>query len=253
MSSKTKVFLAYDERMTLHRPKVLTEDTASPDFVHERPSRLLAVYEALMKLEERLVAEQIQDESHIQSILQGVETFEHEAQCMQELPEHEHKPCCCEVHEQHSHLVSAASLGRFIPLECIPASRETICHVHSEEHYEFMKRLSTLSDKALDELTNDLEDLYFCRDTFGAALLAVGGCVGAVNAVTAPFCATRRAMALVRPPAHHATRDAAMGESNIDIRFKLETCKSLTKKAFFSLTRITISRVTLYNVRLLLL
>lgn len=201
MSSKTKVFLAYDERMTLHRPKVLTEDTKSPDFTHERPSRLLAVYNTLMALEDRLVAEQNQDDYQIiESIIGGT-----------------HKQCralnqgeqfCAEcAHRRYM------SEQRFVPLDVLPATRDIICRVHSQEHYDFMKSTASLSEQELDTLTDEMEDLYFCRDTFGAALLAAGGCVAAVEAVTAPFREARRAMALVRPPAHHATRDSAMGKS----------------------------------------
>eukprot|EP00977_Amphora_coffeiformis_P000124 scaffold28_cov155-Amphora_coffeaeformis.AAC.7 len=204
----TKVFIAYDERMLLHRPKVLTEDTESPDFMHERPSRLFTIYQTLMALEERLIrAEQPKStgvDKIIQSILRGegdehVQGNQHEATLLGPVSS---------PHEQHYY--HSLEERRYIPLEIIPASRETICRVHTERHYEFMKSTSSLSQKALDKLTKESEDLYFCRDTFGAALLAVGGCVAAVDAVTSPFRQSRRAMALVRPPAHHATDDAAM-------------------------------------------
>lgn len=200
MVSKTKVYLAYDERMTLHRPPKMTEDPNSPEFYHERPSRLLAVYQSLMALEKRLLAERDQEEIKIQSIIRG--DFDHDA------------PMIGVTSEGGDNIQQQYLLPeqRFVPLNIIPGSRETICRVHCEEHYDFMKSTSTLSEKALRRLTNDSEDLYFCRDTFGAALLAVGGCVAAVNAVTSPFNIARRAMALIRPPAHHATRDAAMGK-----------------------------------------
>jgi acetoin utilization deacetylase AcuC-like enzyme len=67
-----------------------------------------------------------------------------------------------------------------------------------------------MSPLALRKLTKASEDLYYSHETFAAALLAAGGCLAAARAVTAPGLA-RRAMALVRPPSHHATRDAAMG------------------------------------------
>lgn len=201
MTSKTKVFLAYDERMALHKPKVLTEDTASSEFVHERPSRLLAVYNTLMDLENRLVAEQRQDDMQIKSIVAGTEQ-------QHSHPIHD-KDFCAECTKWSCD----KSNQRFVPLRVLPASRDVICRVHSEAHYEFMKATATLNDQDLDQLTAEMEDLYFCRDTFGAALLAVGGCVAAVEAVTAPFREARRAMALVRPPAHHATRNSAMGKS----------------------------------------
>lgn len=205
MTSKTKVFLAYDERMMLHHPPVVTEDKESPDFHHERPSRLLAVYQTLMALEERLLADQRQDTVKIQSIIRG--------DLKEKEDDEEDQYINQKMFEQPDPRLHLVASRRFIPLDVPPASRETICRVHTAEHYDFMKSTgTTYSDKALAKLAAESEDLYFCRDTFGAALLAVGGCVTAVEAVTAPFRESRRAMALVRPPSHHATRDAAMGE-----------------------------------------
>ena len=223
MTWKSKVFLAYDERMMLHRPKVLTEDTESPHFNHERPSRLLAVYQTLMALEKRLVTEaqhNNDDLDMIQSILRGQEDEKeeqgHSVHNTGTLrgPDHAHDP-------RNDYLLADR---RFIPLHIAPASRDMICRVHTEEHYEFMKRTSTLCESALDKLSDDSQDLYFCKDTFGAALLAVGGCVAAVDAATSPFRESRRAMALVRPPAHHATKDAAMGKSRHIIVVPLPCC-----------------------------
>ena len=238
MTSKTKVFLAYDERMTLHRPRIMTEDTESSDFNYERPSRLLAVYNALMDLEDRLVAEQSKDDIHLHTLITGQEQV--------------HSTSEAELCEECAHRRYLTD-QRYVPLEVLPASREIICRVHSEEHYEFMKRTATLSEKELDKLTEESEDLYFCRDTFGAALLAVGGCVAAVEAVTAPFRVSRRAMALVRPPAHHATRDSAMGKSvlNYDRHcYNIKNAKPTYSRLYTSILTV-LSPIP--NFRLLLL
>lgn len=208
MTSKTKVFLAYDERMALHRPRILTEDTESPDFVHERPSRLLAVYRTLMALEGRLVAEEQsrQDEwQHVQSILDDDRSATLESSIWNE-------DLGGQRQLDNTIMRRRQQQQRFVPLPILLASRDTICRVHSTEHYDFMKSTARMSKSALDKLTEESEDLYYSRDTFGAALLAAGGCIAAVDAVTAPFGVARRAMALVRPPAHHATRDSAMGK-----------------------------------------
>lgn len=179
----SKVFLVYDERMMLHRPMRMTEDVDDPDFVHERPSRLRAAYDALVKLENRLLAT-----PHY-------------------VDEENDSP------KSPSPIPPPGSPRRFVPLVCHPASREVICRVHSQEHYDFMERTSVMSPSALDSLSQKSTDLYFCENTFYAARLAVGGCIHAVNAVTSPFCVSHRAVCLVRPPAHHATRDCAMGKS----------------------------------------
>jgi len=100
---------------------------------------------------------------------------------------------------------------RFLELQPEPCDRDTLLLAHSEEHYNRMLQTEHLSDEELQELCAVNADLYFCRDTFLAASLAAGGVVAAVNAVMSPATATTRAIALVRPPGHHATRDEAMG------------------------------------------
>ena len=68
-----------------------------------------------------------------------------------------------------------------------------------------------MTNQQLTDLT-DPNDLYFNSYTFMAATLAVGSVVEGINRTTAANSATTRAVALVRPPGHHALRDKAMGE-----------------------------------------
>jgi histone deacetylase 6 len=99
-------------------------------------------------------------------------------------------------------------------LPCQPVTKETVCLVHSSEHYQRMLATSQLSDRKLKKLEVE-DDLYFCRNTFMAARLACGGTVQCVNAVTDAFrtgVGSSRAIALVRPPGHHALRDSPMGK-----------------------------------------
>jgi acetoin utilization deacetylase AcuC-like enzyme len=98
----------------------------------------------------------------------------------------------------------------FIELPCVPAARETIELAHSSDHYDWMRRTSYMRDDELRALTVP-DDLYFNRFTFLAACLAVGGVVESVNAVTNKNTITTRAIALVRPPGHHAEKNEAMG------------------------------------------
>jgi acetoin utilization deacetylase AcuC-like enzyme len=102
--------------------------------------------------------------------------------------------------------------NRFLKLECIAVDRQTVQLVHSAEHYDKLYQTQFLSDEELMKLTEKEEDLYYNRYTFEAASLACGGVVQCVEHVTSNFRETTRAIALVRPPGHHAVRDSAMGE-----------------------------------------
>lgn len=98
----------------------------------------------------------------------------------------------------------------FLRLPCTHAKPSTVCLAHSWEHYKRMQETAFMTDRQL--LQMDVEnDLYFCKDTFQAATLAVGGCVNAVDAVCSDHAQSKRAIAVVRPPGHHATHDSAMG------------------------------------------
>jgi len=211
---KSQVWLAFDERMALHRPldarrcccpapgsasgndddydvayhfdpATGKENQEDPNFVCERPARILACYDALQNLENALVSA----ERH--SLGDGGMTSD-------------------DAKEE-----TFSVRRRFLELTVKPAKRKTIELVHSPELYEWLRGTRDLSNEALQKLTDDMEDLYFCPETFLAARLAVGACVGCVNAVTNASTAnpSTRAIAVVRPPGHHAGRDEAMGKS----------------------------------------
>ena len=153
-----KVYLAYDERMTLHKP-IFHDDWESQ--IVENPNRVRAIYRKLLMME-------------------------------------------------------SDGFKRFWEIPCVPATREVIELCHSPEHYNFLEATSRMSD---DELFYETipDDLYFCNNTFLAARLACGGVVECVDAVTDESKSRRskRAIAIVRPPGHHASREKASGkESN---------------------------------------
>ena len=105
--------------------------------------------------------------------------------------------------------------SRFIKLECIPAHRQAITAIHSSEMYDDLYKTQFMTDEELMELTNSKDDLYYNRYTFQAATLAAGGVIQCVDHVTSKFSETTRAIALVRPPGHHAVRDSAMGKQRL--------------------------------------
>ena len=170
----TQVYLLFDERMALHRP---IPDPKNPEYYpFENPDRIFRVYGRLLDLERRL------------------------ARANDDFP---YTP-------------------RFLEFPCQPVDRDTVELVHTRDHYDWLYHTAFLSEGALRHLT-DPDDLYVCPSTFIAASLACGGVVECVNAVTRddPYqdlhhggTATKnitRAIALVRPPGHHAEESKAMG------------------------------------------
>lgn len=178
--SSTRVYLAYDERMALHKPLPPISDEGcdgGPDV--ENPFRIHAIYEKLIQLE----------------ALDGYR--------------------------------------RFVEIPCIPASRETIELTHSPEHYDRMAMTMHLSDDELRQMGTP-NDLYFCKDTFTAARIACGGVIECVNAVTDSKRKSNRAIAIVRPPGHHATRDEAMGTFWPSQSSQIQSCLPNSHDTLFS-------------------
>ena len=84
-----------------------------------------------------------------------------------------------------------------------PAKKEEVSSCHSSEYIDLVRSTSEINRYALDG------DTVTCADSYGIALLAVGGFLRLLDSISAfDF---RNGFALVRPPGHHATRDRAMG------------------------------------------
>lgn len=79
-----------------------------------------------------------------------------------------------------------------------PANAEDILRVHSQSHFENMKTVAKSGMQVLG-------DTYHNPETFETALLAAGAVKTCVDSEA------KAGFALVRPPGHHATRNASMG------------------------------------------
>lgn len=84
-----------------------------------------------------------------------------------------------------------------------PASQQQITAVHSLDHYTRVHRLCQQGGGRFDA------DTYANEHSFDAAIKAAGAAVAAVDAVLSKR--SPLAVALVRPPGHHATPDHPMG------------------------------------------
>ncbi|KAI4140169.1 MAG: hypothetical protein LQ341_003942, partial [Variospora aurantia] len=116
------------------------------------------------------------------------------------------------------------------PLERIRARNATpseICLVHHANHYHFMESTAGRSceafiqtgwsakfakatpDEDLVHLEKQYDSIYFNRLTFSSALLSAGGAIETCKAVVSGR--VKNAIAVIRPPGHHAECNRPMG------------------------------------------
>lgn len=89
-------------------------------------------------------------------------------------------------------------------VEARPTTRDQVLAVHTPEHFALIEHTAALPGTArLDA------DTYATPASFEVAMLAAGGACAAVDTVLAGQ--ADNALALVRPPGHHATASRAMG------------------------------------------
>jgi histone deacetylase 6 len=108
------------------------------------------------------------------------------------------------------------------------ATKEEVTLIHTNAHYAFVRstqgmtchdlqcRLATLltrlidmPDEVLIQLEKERDSIYFNKLTFDAAILSTGGAIETCLAVAQRK--VKNAIAVIRPPGHHAEDDAAMG------------------------------------------
>ncbi|KAJ5948031.1 hypothetical protein N7466_001046 [Penicillium verhagenii] len=90
-----------------------------------------------------------------------------------------------------------------------PATEDEISTVHTKEHFAFVSNTQAMSDKELEKLEADWDSIYFNRLSFESALLSAGGAIDTCLAVAKGQ--VQNAIAVIRPPGHHAETEKAMG------------------------------------------
>ncbi|KAI9814009.1 MAG: Histone deacetylase hda1 [Pycnora praestabilis] len=88
------------------------------------------------------------------------------------------------------------------------ASIEEICLVHTRAHYDFVDDTRNMSQEDLIELDQG-DSIYFNRSSYLCAILSAGGAIETCRAVAAGL--VKNAIAVIRPPGHHAEESRAMG------------------------------------------
>lgn len=137
----------------------------------------------------------------------------------------------------HKGIMPGAPSACFQQLTCNMATKEQILLAHSKSHYERLEEMQYYTDAELAALTHEVRhDLYYNRETFQAARLAAGGLLACVDAVCDPAATSKKSLALVRPPGHHACQSQEMGFCFIDSVVVAAKYALATKKA----TRIAI-------------
>lgn len=93
------------------------------------------------------------------------------------------------------------------------ARKDEICTVHLGTHYDWVDDLSKKSGAELRQMSASLDNgrrsLYVGNLTCDASLLAAGGAIETCKNVVAGK--VKNAIAVIRPPGHHAEHDQAMG------------------------------------------
>ncbi|KAG2501388.1 hypothetical protein HYH03_001176 [Edaphochlamys debaryana] len=131
-------------------------------------------------------------------------------------PEHPERPA--RIIMLHTTLTANGLMGRCWQLVPRKASDEELLRAHTAEHIHkvdtmfgelYGVRPPELAEMSYCFMDGKMGDMYICEGTAGAARYAAGCCVEAVRCVMSG--SVTRALAVVRPPGHHAECDRAMG------------------------------------------
>ncbi len=87
--------------------------------------------------------------------------------------------------------------------------KQLLANTHGMHHVERMEMIPTLQKDALKDFSRSYNSVYFSQPSYNAALVAAGGVVAACRAVMSGV--VDNALAIVRPPGHHAEKHEAMG------------------------------------------
>ncbi|KAI8505294.1 Polyamine deacetylase hdac10 [Branchiostoma belcheri] len=94
-------------------------------------------------------------------------------------------------------------------LESRLATEEELLYLHTSEHLQLMQETAEMTPRQLNRTQADFNSIFLCNDTYKCACLAAGCSMNAVESVVNG--SVRSAVAVVRPPGHHAEVDKPCG------------------------------------------
>ncbi|KAJ5104326.1 histone deacetylase Hda1 [Penicillium alfredii] len=109
-------------------------------------------------------------------------------------------------HPEATHPLAPQTMVR---IHARDATEEEIVLVHTEAHYAFVQSTKDMSDGQLVDLEHNRDSIYFNKLTFASSLLSAGGAIETCKAVAQRK--VKNAIAVVRPPGHHAEYNKTMG------------------------------------------
>uniref|UniRef100_A0A3Q0R587 Protein deacetylase HDAC6 n=1 Tax=Amphilophus citrinellus TaxID=61819 RepID=A0A3Q0R587_AMPCI len=89
------------------------------------------------------------------------------------------------------------------------ATEEELSLCHSVQHIEQMKATAAMKPRELHKLGDEFVSIYLNQQSFQCAQLAAGSCLNALDQILSGQ--VTNAVAIVRPPGHHAERDYPCG------------------------------------------
>ncbi|CAM6060278.1 unnamed protein product [Sphagnum tenellum] len=111
----------------------------------------------------------------------------------------------------YQRLTSAGVVARCVKVEAREATNEELSSVHTQNHVELMKAVSSKSygKHRRKALASRYDSIFFNNGSSKSALLAAGSVIEVADQVAQGK--LKAGAAIVRPPGHHAEADAAMG------------------------------------------
>ncbi|KAL6841959.1 hypothetical protein ACP4OV_028471 [Aristida adscensionis] len=107
-------------------------------------------------------------------------------------------------------LTAEGVASRCVVLKAKEAESKDIASVHSQNHIKLMRDISSKKyDSSRDKIARKFNSIYFNKGSSESAFLAAGSVIEVAEKVAAGELSS--AIALVRPPGHHAEHDEAMG------------------------------------------